>query len=100
MEDAVEAVLVAVRIDMHIPPGAAIAHLEAVDPHGHLARPKPLHHQLRVGPGAEEEVARGVKRALDDDLRDTGLGDDPGCVHAVHLSKPCSKRSVSWVPLE
>ena len=63
VEHAVEAVGIALVVAVDVAPAAAVARLPALDRHLVLARAEPLHQQVWVGVGAEDEVARGVELA-------------------------------------
>lgn len=63
-----------------------LAQLPVVDAHLEPTGPKPADDQLGVGPGAVDEVARGVELALDLDERGAGGGGDAGCGHGVRAS--------------
>ena len=56
-----------------------------VDVHGQVARPEPLDEQLRIGVGAEEQLARRGELPGDQDLMAPGLGDDLGLAHDAFL---------------
>ncbi len=84
--DAAERVLVAVGVPVDEAPHAAVAGLVPVDGRGQPARAEPLHEQLRIGVGAEEELARRVELPGDHDLRHSGFGGDPRLAHGAFLA--------------
>src|SRR5258705_7859639 len=88
MEDAVEPKLAAVGVAMEVAPSAGITDIEIFDGHRHSARPKPLHEQLWIGIGAEDELARRGELPGDDNLWQSGFcGDLCLCrCHAAFLS--------------
>src|SRR5260221_2012370 len=93
MEDAMEPNLAAVGVAMGIAPPAGITDVEIIDGHSHPARPKPLHEQLWIGIGAEDQLARRVELPGEDNLRHSGFcGDLCLCrCHTAFLSAviPC-----------
>src|SRR5262245_7934147 len=89
VEHAVEAPgVLAVLVDE--PPAAARAGVPRVDHHLVLARPHPLHEELRVRIGLEYEIPRRVELAAHIDERDALGGADPGLRHRSILQSPGS----------
>jgi hypothetical protein len=76
VEHAVEPVLVAVCVPVGVPPGAAIANVPAIDRHREATGTQPLHDQLGIAVGAEQEIARGVELPRSVDERNSGLRRD------------------------
>src|SRR5262249_24567659 len=81
MVDAVEGGRVAVGVPVDEAPRAAVADLETVDGHGQRPRPEPLHEQLRLGEGAEDELRRRVELPRDQDLWQPGFRDELCLAH-------------------
>src|SRR5581483_12336375 len=79
---------------------AAMAGVEAVDARAQPARPEPLHEQLRIGVGTEEELARCIELPGDHDLRHPGLCADLRLCHGAFLSTEVSDASGSAIVLQ
>src|SRR5258707_3497076 len=85
MEDAVEPNLAAVGVAMGVAPPASVTDVEIIDGHSHPARPKPLHEQLWIGIGAEDQLARRIELPGEDNLRHSGFCGDL-CLRRCHTA--------------
>src|SRR5206468_4661651 len=85
VEDAVEAVLGAVLLDVDVPPRSTLDGIPAVDPHLEPAGTQPLSQQLRIDVRAIDEITRRVELAADVDERDVLRGSDREFGHGILL---------------